>query len=319
MNSRKSKIIWGIIFGLVGLALILYVGILMYVNNQIANKVVPQVRSTFIKRAVFDDRKQWMKKYGDLKADKKNVNSEDLLNDMITDANRHGSLADLDEEDVTMPDSTYPESVDKIKGVTWINVPTLGTYSYSKARSYARTISHDIKEAKNGVVIDLRDNRGGLVEPMILGVSSLIPDGVLFSEVNSKNKTYDFKLKDKRVTNELSETYTSNYHKDNQLGSKRPNMKVAVLTNGDTSSAAEATLLSLRNSKKVKVFGTNTDGLTSSNTDDFYSGFGYQYAVVYPIAWWKDNSGHVYHNQPIKPDVKTASKNLQQKLDNYFK
>jgi carboxyl-terminal processing protease len=90
-----------------------------------------------------------------------------------------------------------------------------------------------------GIVLDLRDNGGGLLEEGVLTASIFIPDGTIVTT---------------RGRNRPSHTYTASGQAID------PKIPVVVLVNGDTASASEIVTGALQDRGRATVVGTRTFG-----------------------------------------------------------
>ena len=167
----------------------------------------------------------------------------------------------------------YPEFAPEARmlegGIAYVKLPEHSGAQVSDSL-YAYSVLHFLQEHSSaaGVVIDLRDNTGGNMYPMISAVSPLLPDGVILQ----------FK------------------------GKKRT--PVAILTNDMTASSGEATLLCFRGLDNTKTFGSPTAGFASAN-QPFPLKNGYSLALT--TGCDVARTGEVFCDDPIAPDVETET------------
>jgi len=117
----------------------------------------------------------------------------------------------------------------------------------------------DTQSNLSGWIIDLRNNKGGRIGMMPLGISLLYQDSIIGLSYK-KNEKY---LIHKLINNKYfygSEIVAASNNNDTLYNKNR---KIAVLVNANTASAAEFTAQSLKFQNKTKIFGTKTKGLTS--------------------------------------------------------
>ena len=143
-----------------------------------------------------------------------------------------------------------------------------------------------------GVVVDLRGNTGGNMYPMIASVGALLPDGVVIS-FKSRNRTTPISLQ------YVLSSYGLSLDKKEKFPSSVP---IAVLTDGDTASSGEATLISFLGLDNVRTFGAPPAGYASGNVTHRLSD-GYFLAITHSRD--KARTGEVYCDDPIQPDVPT--------------
>ena len=129
---------------------------------------------------------------------------------------------------------------------------------------YSSKIRKSLKQIDNqsnlsGWIIDLRNNKGGKIGMIPLGISLLYQNSIIgFSY--KKNKKY---LIHRLLNNKYfydNEVVTSSNNKDTLFNK---NKKIAILVNENTASQAEFTAQSLKFQNETKIFGTKTLGLTS--------------------------------------------------------
>lgn len=163
---------------------------------------------------------------------------------------------------------------------------------------YTHTVLSALKcHSKNmrGAIVDLRGNHGGNMYPMIAAVSPLIDDGTVlkFQSRNKKIKvmpvSLDFILRSQRISGK--EKF------------KVPNsIPVAILTDEQTASSGEATLLCFRGMTNARTFGMPTAGYASSNVPFELSD---GYTLVVTVGRDIARTGEIFCDDPIPPDILT--------------
>lgn len=145
-----------------------------------------------------------------------------------------------------------------------------------------------------GVVLDLRGNTGGNMGPMISSVSPLLPDGII---LRFKARTRTMPIWLESILRGASLT-GSNIEK---FPASTP---VAILTDDNTGSSGEATLLCFRGLDNVRTFGMPTAGYASANVTKFLAD---GYLLVITTASDMARTGEVFCDDPIEPDVRTET------------
>jgi len=144
------------------------------------------------------------------------------------------------------------------------------------------------------VIVDLSNNTGGDMNPIILGISSLLPNGKLFSSVDNTNETLNVSLK--------NDSISSNESLKVNKTSKLNKIPVAVIMNKITASSGEITALSFKGLSNVKFFGEKSTGYTSMNmVYNLYNGT----ELLLTTAKIRDRTGKLYFNNKINPDEYT--------------
>ena len=172
-------------------------------------------------------------------------------------------------------------------GITLIKLPHFSGNS-SEGNRYARTVLDALPDSVPGVVLDLRDNSGGNMYPMIAAVHRLLPDDNIISFRTRKRKM------------PLSLAYIC---KGAGVETEKPiTCPIAILTNNMTGSSGEATLITFRGLDRVRVFGAPTAGYASANTP-FPMPDGSQ--LVLTTGSDVARTGEEFCDDPIAPDVQT--------------
>lgn len=111
-------------------------------------------------------------------------------------------------------------------------------------------------ERLKGIIVDLRLNTGGAMNPMIGGLGPIIGDG-LAGYFLANGKTIDtWKIKNGNI----NQMPLENNCKPNK------NIKIAILIGAATASSGEATAISFIGKSNVKLIGENSAGYTSGNS-----------------------------------------------------
>ena len=173
--------------------------------------------------------------------------------------------------------------------IAYIKLPPFSGNAAEGVR-YANTVLGALPDSLNGVVIDLRDNRGGNMYPMIAAVHRFLPDDIILK----------FRLR--RNTMSINVDYvvkTAGIERNDPV-----ECPVALLTNEWTGSSGEAVLLCFRGLEKARTFGCPTAGYASSNSIYTLPG-GSQ--LVLTIGEDIARTGEVFCDDPIEPETLTEA------------
>jgi carboxyl-terminal processing protease len=186
--------------------------------------------------------------------------------------------------------------------VAVLRVPALSGHG-QPARRYTAT-SHAVVRrlaaaGPRGWVLDLRDNGGGNMWPMLAGIGALLAPGVLgyFVEPDGSRQEWSHRRHFSLVPRHLLSL-------DGRPVARLPGPRrdrrqpVAVLTSARTASAGEAVLVAVRSQPAVRTFGEPTAGLTTAN-QTFTLGDGAR--LVLTVAFYADAAGRLLDG-PIVPD-----------------
>lgn len=172
-------------------------------------------------------------------------------------------------------------------GIAFIKLPPFSGNAEEGVK-YANTVLESIPESLQGVVIDLRGNRGGNMYPMIAAVHRFLPDDVILkfsSRIRPMLINTDFVVESVGIAKQAF-----------------INCPVALLTDEWTGSSGEAVLICFRGLANTRTFGAPTAGYCSCN-QPFALPDGSQ--LVLTIGEDIARTGEAFCDDPIAPDVLT--------------
>jgi carboxyl-terminal processing protease len=201
-----------------------------------------------------------------------------------------------------------------VDGVTTIRLPTLiggGTGSASFGQQYIDTAVTAIGHAApttSAWVIDLRDNHGGNVWPMLAAVAPLLNDGTVETFESADAST---------AVSVDGGTVSSGRKQQSAASSPQPKTDegpIAVVINGMTGSSAEAVAIAFVGQSNVRVFGQPSYGFSTVNQPTrLYDG-----AVVnLTVAVDADRTGKRY-GVPIEPDETVDDTQLPEAISSWL-
>lgn len=120
-----------------------------------------------------------------------------------------------------------------------LGVVTLAAFSPGAHGEVAEAVESDLRQGARGIVLDLRDNGGGLVEEARLTASVFIAKGTIVTTRGRRQPT---------------QVLTAAGH------AIAPTIPMVVLVDGDTASAAEIVTAALQDHGRATVVGTHTFG-----------------------------------------------------------
>jgi C-terminal processing protease CtpA/Prc len=168
-------------------------------------------------------------------------------------------------------------------------VPGFGGGSPERRRAFAAELRAQLirltQEGAKCWVIDLRENTGGNMWPMLEGISPLLGEGNLGYFVSKSNRT---------PWNQILQPSTLQAQHLEHL----PNSPVAVLLGPRTMSSGEAVALAFVGRRETRSFGHKTRGLSTANSP-FRLSDGAQLHIT--TAVFADRSGRIYGGS-IEPD-----------------
>jgi hypothetical protein len=170
-------------------------------------------------------------------------------------------------------------------GVGTVAVPGFSGLSSAAVQDFARALASDIAEAapqvRAGWIVDLRDNPGGNMWPMLSGLSPLLGKEKVGSFRDSKGRDSRWRIQSPGVAMpDLSDA------------------RVAVLTGRRTASSGEAIVVAFRGRSNTRSFGQPTRGLSTGNQLYDLPG-GARLALT--TSHFVDRTGEAYGGE-IRPD-----------------
>lgn len=207
---------------------------------------------------------------------------------------KHSSLLLKDSENKEPIKDEMP-IIDKIDDILIVELPPI-LDAQSNGQKYAEIVLEFLKinQEVKGVIIDLQDNTGGDMGPMVTAVSPLLPDGEILFFAKSHNE-WPVLLEDNRVLGGGTEIITD-------ISPFKLNVPVALLTNEKTASSAEALVMSFTDLDRAKTFGQSTAGYASANVP--YALF--DGAIMFlTTAFNQTPNGKMFYEEPIPVDFPT--------------
>lgn len=176
----------------------------------------------------------------------------------------------------------------EIKSVRWeikegnIGYIELSSFDENSAAKIKEAVSDLNGKGAKGIILDLRDNPGGLLDAAVSITSEFLKDGVVLIEKNKAG-----------TINESFKTSGNGKLTDTKI-------PIAVLTNNGSASASEIVAGALQDSKRATLIGEKTFGKGSVQQIEEISGGS---ALRITIAHWFTPSGKTIDKEGLKPDV----------------
>lgn len=161
-----------------------------------------------------------------------------------------------------------------------------------------------------GWIVDLRDNTGGNMWPMLAAVGPLLGNGAVGAHVGSlPEERAEWQYRDGAVTIHAGQRVNTRFRVAEPAPdqSDRP---VAVLLSDRTASAAEAVAIAFVGRPGARRFGTVTAGFATGNASLTLSDGA---LLVFPFAYSADRTGTV-HFPAVAPDEALAPDEARAKL-----
>ena len=188
--------------------------------------------------------------------------------------------------------------------IGYVAVFAFGAQSEEEINKYADKIQAIIidlnKQSVCGWIVDLREDQGGNMYPMIAGLGALIGEGELGSFKDATGQTSHWYYRDGQSGMENMPLAKVSQPKFLLEPEKTP---VAVLIGPQTASSGEATAISFRGRPNTRFFGKPSAGLTTGN-DMFTLNDGA--VIILTVVVELDRKGQEYGDEMI-PDMTTST------------
>ncbi len=155
--------------------------------------------------------------------------------------------------------------------IGYLKVPYFSSGDSIQLKLFAKIARQELKKlSNNGAskwIVDLTQNRGGNMWPMLAGLSPLIGDGkVGYFVTKTKDIVGTWIIKNGNAFLLENDSITYDVQID-QSAIDISNHKIAILVSGKTASSGEALLVSFLGKNNIKTFGTKTANYTTSNSE----------------------------------------------------
>jgi carboxyl-terminal processing protease len=150
----------------------------------------------------------------------------------------------------------------------YLQIPAFGVINPEEQREYAASIQEAIKQLDKqkpaGWIIDLRENDGGMSSPMLAGLGPFIEKDKSVGWKDAEGKNTYWIYKKGQVYENDKPVFDLKSHPYKIKSSRKP---VAVLIGNKTASSGEVVATAFVGRRHTVLIGTNTHGLTSSNSE----------------------------------------------------
>ena len=194
-----------------------------------------------------------------------------------------------------------PPAVEVPAGIGYVKVGSFTGRGAAEA-AFAQTIQDTLRAADGanlaGWIVDVRNNRGGNMWPMVAGLGPILGDGTAGGFVDPDGGITWWGYRDPASLYDGLPLVTV----PSPYRLLRANPRVAVLTNCAVQSSGEALVIGFRARRDTRSFGTPTYGLSTSNEEFFLTGGG---TLILTTATMTDRTGRTY-GSAIAPDEMIA-------------
>ncbi|MBF8268079.1 MAG: hypothetical protein HW388_1587, partial [Dehalococcoidia bacterium] len=186
------------------------------------------------------------------------------------------------------PESTYVDivrGVIKLESVQWRMLPggiayvSISGFTESTNESLADALGEMKEQGAVGMVLDLRDNPGGLLSTTVEVASQFLREGLVLYSIDGDGKRVDYPV---------------------EKGGSTPDTPLVVLVNGLSASGSEVLAAALQDHGRAVLIGTTTFGKGSVNTPKL---LGNGSGLFFTIARWYSPDGRLIEGKGLEPDI----------------
>jgi carboxyl-terminal processing protease len=225
--------------------------------------------------------------------------AHEAVRQLLRALNDHHSLLSLPDDANRMRENTSTDfgiASAVVDGKGYVRVPGLLSTNNTRTAGYANDVAARVSNLRQGGacgwVIDLRDDTGGNMDPMLTGLGTLLGNGTLGYFVG---KTARDPWSLQRFYDETDTVPPTEW--------PLTGAPVAVLTGPGTSSAGELVAISFRGRPRTRFFGSPTSGRTTANRG-FKLSDGSMIGLA--VSRGADRTGRIYDGA-ISPDELIAT------------
>jgi carboxyl-terminal processing protease len=176
-----------------------------------------------------------------------------------------------------------------VRNVTWVRLPgskeaqlRIAGFSQGVAEEVRKALRELETQDLKGIVLDLRDNPGGVLDEAVGTASQFLSSGDVVLQKNSSGDIKPIPV---------------------QPGGLAVKIPLVVLINGGTASGSEIIAGAIKDAHRAELVGEKTFG-TGTVLQKF--GLSDGSAILLAIAEWITPSGHVIWHKGIDPDVEVS-------------
>jgi len=211
----------------------------------------------------------------------------DVVNKILGPAGTKVTLTLIDPANGNRRDVTITREKITIKNVTWVQIPGT-TLAHIQINVFAKGVTEDLKKALieiqnqklTGVVLDLRNNSGGLLEEGIGTASQFLSSGNVLQVKDANGKVENISV---------------------QPNGAATSIPLVVLINQGSASATEIVSGAIQDGKRGVLIGNTTFG-TGTVLSQYSLSDGS--ALILAFQEWLTPNGRVIWHKGIVPDVK---------------
>jgi carboxyl-terminal processing protease len=231
-----------------------------------------------------------------LKVNGESIEGFSLLESVMKIRGPRGSIVKLEIQHLFADETEIIEITRGIIQISSVNMNiTDENFAYIKLSVFYENTTHElseilekaIKQNVKGIILDLRNNPGGLLTASVEVASHFISDGLVLYEIDGSGRKTNWGTRDVKVFTDLP---------------------MVILSNEFSASGSEVVIGTLQDHKRATIVGETTFGKGSVNMIRSLSNGGGLYIT---FARWYTPSGRLIEGEGLSPDILVAQSQNQ--------
>ncbi|XVN43622.1 MAG: S41 family peptidase [Candidatus Rickettsia vulgarisii] len=173
--------------------------------------------------------------------------------------------------------------------IAYFRIVSFNEHTISELKKSLKNLQNESKTGINGIILDLRNNPGGLLDQAVAVSEYFIDSGVI---VSTKGRTKN----------------SNSVFNSNRFSEKAPNVPMVVLINGGSASASEIVAGALKDHKRAVLVGTKSFGKGSVQS---FIQVSPRAAIKLTTAKYYTPNDHSIQAEGIEPDITVEMANVE--------
>lgn len=180
---------------------------------------------------------------------------------------------------------------------------SISSFAVATTNQFNSAIKNLRRQGAESLIIDLRNNPGGVLNSAVDMLASLLPDGVLVYTKDKNGKGDHYESKDGQIYYKNDNGYKDKAYPKKDSG--KLELPMAVLINGDSASASEVFAQAMKDYQWATIIGTQSYGKgIVQNLIPLTDGT----AVKLTVSSYYTKNGSVIQGKGVTPDIKVEQK-----------
>lgn len=180
---------------------------------------------------------------------------------------------------------------------------SISSFAVATTKQFTTAVNDLTKQGAKSMIIDLRNNPGGVLVSAVDMLASLLPDGKLVYTKDKNGKGEEYFSKDGQICYKSNDGYIDKTYPKKDSG--QVDLPMVILINGNSASASEVFAQAMKDYKWATVIGTQSFGKgIVQNVIPLKNGA----AVKLTVSSYFTKNGSVIQGKGVTPDIKVEQK-----------